>query len=153
MRISSLFAPLNKLVALFIVLILFHSGAVAQDEKTATISDSVSVDDTVFSKVEVEAAFPGGIEGWRTFLMNNLKANVPVKNKAPLGIYMVIVVFIVGKDGSISDIKALTNHGYGMEKEVIRIIKKSPKWLPAIQYGRKVNAYRKQPVNFQVVEE
>jgi|GEM_PF-1270156 len=106
----------------------------------------------IFEKVEVEAAFPGGLKAWSSFLMENLDAEVPVRNKAKVGRYVVIVQFIVGKDGSISDIKALTKHGHGMEKEVIRIIKKSPNWTPAYQGGRAVRAYRKQPIIFEISE-
>jgi periplasmic protein TonB len=40
-----------------------------------------------------------------------------------------------------------------MEAEVIRMIKRSPKWIPAQQEGRFVNAYRQQPVTFVVEEE
>ena len=39
-----------------------------------------------------------------------------------------------------------------MEEEVMRIIKKGPKWIPAMQNGRPVNAYRRQPVTFMVEE-
>jgi len=37
-----------------------------------------------------------------------------------------------------------------MEEEVVRVLNKSPKWTPAIQFGRRVKAYRKQPVSFFV---
>lgn len=47
----------------------------------------------------------------------------------------------------------LTNFGFGMEQEVIRTLKLSGTWNPAIQNGRPVKAYRKQPVTFQVVDE
>jgi hypothetical protein len=57
------------------------------------------------------------------------------------------------KDGTISDIKTLTNFGYGMEQEVIRTIKLSGLWSPAIQNQRPVKAYRKQPVTFQVEDD
>ncbi len=86
------------------------------------------------------------------FLQKNLHANTSVKNRAPAGVYRVIVKFMVAPDGSVSEVNAETSHGYGMEKEVIRIIKKGPAWEPAIQYGRKVNAYRRQPITF-IVEE
>ena len=49
-----------------------------------------------------------------------------------------------------SDVRALTNHGYGMETEAIRAIKKGPKWLPAIQNGRQVKASHKQPITYIV---
>jgi protein TonB len=52
--------------------------------------------------------------------------------------------------GSITGITAETYYGYGMEEEAIRVIKKGPKWIPAVQYGRKVKAYRRQPLTFAV---
>ena len=62
----------------------------------------------------------------------------PVDNGAPEGTYTVYVQFVVDKEGNISDVKALTNHGYGMEEEAVRVIKKGPNWTPAIQNGRPV---------------
>ncbi len=41
----------------------------------------------------------------------------------------------------------------GMEEEAVRVIKNGPKWTPALQNGRNVNAYRRQPITFQVNEE
>ncbi|MEP7237865.1 MAG: energy transducer TonB [Ferruginibacter sp.] len=109
-------------------------------------------DTIVYTKVSVEASFPGGDEAWREYLMKNLKANVPVKKKAPAGIYRVVVKFIVSKDGTLTGIEAETAHGYGMEEEVIRIIKKGPNWTPALIDKKPVNAYRRQPVTFAVEE-
>ena len=106
-----------------------------------------------FLRVEVESEFPGGKDGWKQYLVKNLKSSVPVNNNAPIGIYQVVVRFIVSKEGKISDVAAETNHGYGMEEEVIRILKKGPDWLPAQQNGRKVNAYRRQPVTFVVQQD
>lgn len=99
---------------------------------------------------EQEAAFPGEGEGWRKFLEKNLNAAVPVSMGAPVGQYTVMMQFIVNTDGSLSDIKALTAYGYGMEKEMERVLKRSPKWIPAHQFGRKVKAYRRQPLTFVV---
>lgn len=107
----------------------------------------------VYEKVEIEASFPGGDKVWRNFLEQKLNATVPLNYGAPPGKYTVIVQFVVDKEGKISDLKALTNHGYGMEAEVIRLLKKAPKWNPAIQEGRPVKAYRKQPVTFWIQED
>src|SRR5690242_499111 len=115
--------------------------------------DTVIVKDGIFEKVEKEADYPGGIETWRGFLEKNLNPNVPVNNGAPVGKYTVYVQFVVNKDGSISDIKPLTRLGYGMETEVVNLIKKSGAWDPAMQDGRPVKAYRKQPVTFQVIQD
>ena len=115
-----------------------------------TFTDTGIVTDSVFTREEKEAEFPGREKGWRSYLERNLNPNVPVNKKAPPGTYNVRVKFIVQKDGSISDISAETSFGHGMEEEVIRVITKGPKWIPAVQYGRKVKAYRIQPVTFVV---
>jgi len=120
------------------------------NEKKGTIVDTTKPgNNKVFDKVEIEASFPGGANEWRKFLEKNLDATVP-KQKAKDGAYSVIVQFIVDKEGNISDVQTLTKHGYGMEQEAIRVIKKSPKWNPAVQGGRLVIAYKKQPITFIV---
>jgi len=35
----------------------------------------------------------------------------------------------------------------------VRVIKKGPQWKPAIQNGRNVKAYRRQPITFQIEEQ
>ena len=111
------------------------------------ISDT---DNKIFEKVEIDASFPGGEAAWNNFIENNLKESIPVIKNAPAGTYTIWLQFIVDKEGNISDIKSLTNHGYGMEEEAIRVMQLSPKWIPATQNGHLVKAYRKQPVNFHV---
>lgn len=121
------------------------------DEGKAVVEAPKKEDENqVFTKVEIEARFAGD---WSRFLQRTLNAETPVNNGAPAGQYTVIVQFIVDKQGAISDVKALTNHGYGMEEEAVRAIKKAQKWEPAVQNGRQVNAYRKQPITFVVSEE
>ena len=125
------------------------------DEGKAVVEapkDETNYDQT-FTKVEVEAQFPGGLGAWQKYVQRNVNGQVASDNGAPAGSYTVYVQFIVDKEGNISDVKALTNHGYGMEEEAIRAIKRGPKWTPAIQNGRNVKAYRKQPITFVVSEE
>jgi antitoxin component YwqK of YwqJK toxin-antitoxin module len=97
-----------------------------------------------------EAAFKGGNAEWRKYLERSVNANIAANNRAPVGRYTVIIQFIVDIDGKIKDPEPLTNLGYGMEKEVIDVIRKGPKWEPAYYYGRPIKAYRKQPLTFQV---
>lgn len=100
--------------------------------------------------VDIDAKFDGN---WKKFLETNLVAEVPVNNGAPAGRYSVVVRFVVDTDGSVSNIQALTNHGYGLEEEAIRVIKKSKKWGPAYLNGSHVKAYKKQVIVFEVVED
>jgi periplasmic protein TonB len=134
---------------LFFTLISFVSNA--QVDSTKNTEDNP--DEKTFDKVEIEASFPGGDAAWRKYLENTLNANTPVEYGAPAGNYTVLIQFVVSKDGSISEVKALTHHGYGMEQEVIRVIRMGPKWIPAIQDGKQVKAYRRQPVTFWIEEE
>ncbi|HQZ50822.1 MAG: energy transducer TonB [Chitinophagaceae bacterium] len=103
-----------------------------------------------YTTVQVEAQFIGD---WIKFLKRNLDPETPTRNDAPVGRYTVVVQFVVDKEGVVSDIKALTNHGYGLEAEAVRVLKKAPKWKPAIQNGYEVKAYRKQLITFDVLEE
>ncbi len=107
----------------------------------------------IFDKVEIEASFPGGDSKWRRYLETNCNGQVATDNGAPEGTYTTIIQFVVDKEGNISDVRPMTNHGYGMEEEAMRVIKKGPKWTPAVQNGRSVKAYRKQPITFQVLGE
>ncbi len=108
----------------------------------------------IFTKVETEAQFPGGDTAWRNFLIKNLDLdNVGEKIKYPRGKkefkQTLIVKFIVSKDSSISSI-AVENKDADENciAEAIRVFKLSPKWIPAQQNGRVVNAYRRQPITF-----
>ncbi len=107
----------------------------------------------IFDKVEIEAKFPGGDGKWRQYLERNCNAQVATDAGAPEGTYTTVVQFVVDKEGNISDVKSMTNHGYGLEEEAVRVIKKGPNWTPAVQNGRQVKAYRKQPITFQVTSE
>jgi protein TonB len=121
------------------------------DEGKQIVEEKKEEDDNkIFDKVEIEASFPGGDAKWRQYLERNANGQVATDNGAPEGTYTTVVQFVVDKEGNISDVRALTSHGYGMEEEAVRAIKKGPKWNPAVQNGRQVKAYRKQPITFQV---
>ncbi len=96
------------------------------------------------------AMFPGGMQGWITYLQTHLKADIPTRKKAPLGNYTVIVSFLVMKDGKINEVKAENDPGYGTAEEAVRVIKNGPDWIPAIQNNKPVIYRQKQNITFQV---
>ena len=104
------------------------------------------------SSLEVDARFPGGSPAWNDYIKTNLKTSVAADNNAPNGTYRVVVRFIIAKDGTISDVVAETKHGYGMEAELMRIIKKAPKFITAMKGGKAVSAFKRQQVTFVVNE-
>jgi len=100
-----------------------------------------------------DPAFPGGEYAWIEYLQKNLNANTPVDHNAPGGTYTVWVEFKVAEDGTVSNVRSLTDNGFGMEEEVKKLFTNGQKWLPALKNGHKVSAYKKQPVTFVVQEE
>jgi len=122
--------------------------AAKNNTSALTIGLDPKLGNKIFTQVENEPTFPGGESEWRRFLAKNLDPSIPVDNGAPAGTYKVIVKFIVNKDGSISDVQAETKHGYGMDSAAVALIKKGPRWVPALQNGRNVTAYKKQPITF-----
>lgn len=137
--------------------IQFMTGIMAFVISTATAiaqlpgnDSTLTIEDKIFEPVEVEATYPGGASAWLNFLIKTVDGTIATNNNAPSGTYSVVIQFVVDKDSSITEFKALTNHGYGMEKEVIRALRLSGKWIPALQNGKPIKAYRKQPVTFRV---
>ena len=104
----------------------------------------------IYTSVEVPASYAGN---WTKFLTRNLNADVPVDNGAPAGRYTVLIQFVVDTEGNISDIVPLSSHGYGMEQEAVRVLKKAIGWKPGIQNGHQVKSYYKQLITFVVEAE
>ena len=128
-----------------------------EDKGTGVVEAPKKVEedyDKVFTKVEKEAKFPGGPEGWRRYLERNLNANVAADDGAAVGNYSVKVQFIVDKGGNISNVQAIDKPkacpSCGPEAE--KVIKRGPKWEPAVQNGRNVIYQAIQFITFQVAE-
>ena len=51
--------------------------------------------------------------------------------------------------GNITDIQAISGPPL-LAEEAIRVIKKSGKWIPAIQNVKQVKSYKKQPIVFRL---
>lgn len=60
----------------------------------------------------------------------------------------VYVYFVVDKDGSVTDVKAVRDFGYGSGVAAENVIKKLPKFTPGKQRGRPVKVQYTLPINF-----
>jgi protein TonB len=97
-----------------------------------------------------EPQFPGGYEALAAFMRNNLVT----PEELEIGEKKIVKIkFIVGKDGSITDITILESPGKNYDKEVSRVVKRMPKWEPAIQNDINVAVGYILPVTFMGVEE
>lgn len=120
----------------------------------STKSSASSVNhSTAFQNDTIPAQFPGGAAGWKKFLEKKMNRDLPVENGAPAGTYVAAVSFLVDTDGNISDIQLLKNSGYGTGEEVIRLMKISPKWVPATKNGQNINSRQTQSITYQIAFE
>jgi protein TonB len=94
--------------------------------------------------------FPGGTEAWLDFLRKFLQAPEDLE---PGQRIEVMVKFWVGIDGNVSNAEIIKSGGKAFDKEVLRVLKKMPKWEPAIQHGNFVAVAYTQPVIFLGMEE
>ena len=126
-----------------------------QEEKSQVVEAPKVVaedEDKVFTKVEIEASFPGGDGGWARYVKKAIESNIDdLTDAGESG--TVRIRFIVSKDGTVSDVEALTMKSSKLAEIAKNAIRKGPKWTPAQQNGRHVNAYREQPVTFTIQDQ
>jgi protein TonB len=105
--------------------------------------------DKTFTKVEIESEYPGGPAAWLRYLNKNFRYPEAAMANEIQGVVM--VQFIVDKEGNVSDVQAISGPAEGgLREEAMRVIRKSGRWIPAIQNGRQVKSYKKQPVVFKL---
>ncbi len=86
--------------------------------------------------LEVQPEFPGGNDKLYTYLSKNFELTDDMKENELKG--KILTSFIVERDGSISNIKIIRDLGFGTGIQAERVLKKMPRWNPAVQNGKKV---------------
>lgn len=103
-------------------------------------------DNRVFAVVEHIPEFPGGLQAFGRFLADNI--TYPAIDKANKVEGRVFASFIVEKDGSLSDIKAIRGPSETLKQAAVNALLKSPKWKPGVQNGHVVRVSFTVPVSF-----
>lgn len=104
------------------------------------------VDNSPKTSVDVEASFNGGINAFRSKVVNQFDTSVMDGTGE---VVKTTIVFIVEKDGTISEIKA-TGLNSDFNREAIKTIKAvKGKWVPAKLNGENVRSYFKFPISMQ----
>lgn len=104
------------------------------------------VDNSPKTTVDVEASFMGGINAFRNKVLNQFDSSVM---DATGNVIKTTVIFIVEKDGTISEVKA-TGSNADFNREAIKTIKGvKGKWMPAKLNGENVRSYFKFPISMQ----
>lgn len=93
------------------------------------------------------ADFQGGDAAWVKYLNKNLYFPSHMKFTEP-GKAVVVIGFAIDEEGKVTDAYVETSLHPEMDKAAMNVIRKSPRWHPAINHNRRVKAYRRQPVTF-----
>lgn len=116
------------------------------------VSSPHEADPNVFEVVEKMPEFPnGGMPGLMKYLSDNIRYPEAAKVAGIQG--RVTVVFVVDKDGSITNVKTLRGVDAELDKEAIRVISSMPKWIPGMQKGKAVKVRYTVPVMFRLPNE
>lgn len=118
------------------------------DETQAPIHPKQEEAET-FKFVEQMPAFQGGEEEMFKFLGENVRYPKEAKEEGIEGI--VVYSFVVEKDGSVSNIKAVKSLSPEIDKEALRVIKMTDKkWEPGLQGGEPVRVEYTLPMRFTI---
>ena len=132
---------------LFGMLFLAPTILSAQTEDNGKRS-SINRGDEVFVVVEQNPEFPGGEEARLKFLRKHINYPRIAKEKGIQGI--VVVGFIIEKDGSITNVIIVRGKDPSLDEEALRIVKLMPKWKPAMQKGKPVRCTLTMPITFKL---
>ncbi|AYL95870.1 energy transducer TonB [Mucilaginibacter celer] len=90
--------------------------------------------------------FRGGDKAFHDFLDQNLKW--PKDTLVKQGV--VKVSFFVESNGTLSDIKLAQGFAPEFDKEALRVIRLSPKWVPATRGGKPIKSKYSVPIQYEL---
>jgi len=107
-----------------------------------------SQDKNAFKVAEQKPEFPGGYGAMVEYLRNSIKYPAAALKANVEGV--VIVRFIVDKEGALNSIVIVKGVGFGLDAESVRLVKDMPKWKPGIQNGQTVDMAQTIEIKFDL---
>ena len=102
----------------------------------------------VFDNVEQMPSFPGGMGALMQYLSSHIKYPINAENKGIQG--RVICTFIVGRDGSISNVEVSRSLDPSLDAEAVRVISSMPHWIPGKKDGVPCRVKFTLPITFKL---
>ena len=87
-----------------------------------------------YGKYDTPAFFGSGASFFEAFIVPNFRYSESMEGKMATVHYE----FVVGDDGKVRDVKILSSTDEAFSKELERVIKRSPRWTPAMKDGKPV---------------
>lgn len=99
----------------------------------------------------IRPEFPKGEDAFGAFMAHTIRYPAEAREKGIQG--TVVVKFAVDKDGSIINIKIINQVSPAIDREAVKVLRVSPKWIPGTQYGQPMLMELTVPINFALAEE
>lgn len=129
-------------VILFVFVLTLSSKCFSQEATKETVLKRTDV--MGFKEVDTKPEFPGGIERFYKFVGNNFRMVDPRSSGK------VVAKFIIETDGSLSNFEITLNEvGVASGEELIRVLRKCPKWISGSQNGKAVAVFYSVPITLQ----
>jgi len=93
------------------------------------------------SEVEKKPEFNGGIDNFYKFINSKIIVEYSSQYHG-----IIVIEFIVEKNGSLSSFIILSDFGFGSGEEAIRVLKLSPNWSPGEKNGKPVRTIYTFPI-------
>ena len=117
--------------------------------QTVAVEEENLEDDQPFVKVEQMPSFMGGdLMTFRNWVMSKLRYPQIAQENGITG--RVLLMFVIEKDGSLTNIQVLQTPDSSLSDEAIRVLKTSPKWTPGKQRNQTVRVKYTLPVDFRI---
>ncbi len=104
--------------------------------------------DQIFLVVEESASPKGGMAAFYKFVSEKMKYPAQARRMGVEG--KVFVEFVINRDGSITDVKAIKGIGAGCDEEAVRVVQSAPPWNPGKQRGKPVRQRYVVPIIFKL---
>jgi periplasmic protein TonB len=122
------------------------ADVIDETEKKPAIVEIKPEEPDIFTILETQASYQGGLKAMGEFLQKNLNYPAPAQRANVSG--KVFLSFVVDKEGNISDVSVTKGIGFGCDEEAMRVVKTMPKWNPGKQSGRAVKSKFNLPIAF-----
>jgi protein TonB len=123
------------------------SAATGEPGGTGAGTGEISAN-TVYDFAAEMPYFEGGEQGLLKYISKKIKYPRAAVNEQVEG--MVVVSFVVNRQGEITDATILKGLGYGTDEEALRVINSMPNWTPGRQNGKPVAVRYTLPIRFSM---
>lgn len=97
------------------------------------------------TQADIPPTYPGGVDALHKFLERNLRSPKEMEKDESVSVR---IRFVVDYNGKLQHFITVLDGGDEYNKEVVRVLKKMPDWIPGKANGQNVSVYFTIPVKF-----